>query len=308
MNFAPMLATALDFERDKEGRPLFTEQVFQWDAEVKLDGARLMVYLEGNCNHSQALTRVKGKHTGEYANKLGHLAWARTDGLVGQTTVIDGEVTWGKNSRETMEILGCDWREAIRRMLDRNEPLKFTAFDLLVFQGTDIRHKPYEKRREVLTALMHRLMEQFPGEVDVVMPGPARQLWANCTEGIMLKEPWHTYQDGKRSPSWLKVKRSKKYVAIVTGFEWGKPGKTGQMVGLMGSLNLSMLRGDEWVSVGDVGTGFAMSERNPGGWPPRTIVEVESSDVTEDGKLWHPRFIRRRPDLTIKDALIEQLG
>lgn len=322
MIYDPMLATSLDYKRweipllqgcdipdPRDGQPTFEEQQFQWDAEVKLDGVRLIVYLEPNCNHGRALTRVKGKHTGEYANKFGHLAWARTDGLVGATTVIDGEVTWGKNSRETMEILGCDWREAIKRMLDRGEPLKFTAFDLLAFQGTDIRHKPYEKRREYLTNLMFRLMESFHDEVDIVLPGPARALWANCSEGIMLKAPYHTYDCGTRSPSWLKVKRSKRYIAVVTTFNWGKRGKTGAMEGLMGSLCISMV--DEtgrFVSVGDVGTGFAMADRNPGAWPPRTVVEVESSDITEDNKLWHPRFIRRRPELRVEDAKLGQLA
>lgn len=308
MNVAPMLATALDYTRDAVGNPTFEEGVFQWDAEPKLDGVRLLVYLEPNCNYSKALTRVKGKHTGEYANKFGHLAWARTDGLVSATTIIDGEVTWGNNSRETMQILGCDWREAFSRMHDRKQCLKFTAFDLLAFQGTDIRHKTYEERRQRLTLLMGHLMENFPNEVDLVYPGPARALWSRCSEGIMLKAPYHTYQSGRRSPDWLKVKRSKKYIAVVTGFQWGKKGKSDKMVGLMGSLSVSMINKEGiLIHVGDVGTGFAMGERNAGAWPPRTVVEVESSDVTEDGILWHPRFCQRRPDLRVEDAPLAQI-
>lgn len=124
----------------------------------------------------------------------------------------------------------------------------------------------------------------------------------------MLKAPMHQYQAGRRSPDWLKVKRSKRYIAVVTGFQWGKQGKTGAMVGLMGSLSVSMLNKDGiLIHVGDAGTGFAMAERNPGAWPVRSVVEVESSDVTEDLQLWHPRFCGRRPDLRIEDAPLTQL-
>ncbi len=314
MNYEPMLALPLDYEYDEETlQPKFTEQQFQWDAEVKLDGVRILVYLNWNCNDSRALTRVKGKHTGEYANKLGHLAWARTDGLVEKQTVLDGEVTWSPdaktrpNSRTTMEILGCHANESLIRQA-RTRPLKFTAFDILEFNGVDCRYHAFERRRVLLTEVMMSLNTQFKDEVDWVYPGPARALWAQGGEGIMLKEPSHYYQDGKRSSSWLKVKRFKKYIAVVTGYTAGKQGKTGQMVGLMGSVWLGMLdKRGILMSVGSAGTGFSMSERSPSAWPVHTIVEVASSDVTEDGKLWHPRFLKRRPDLRLEDALLSQL-
>ena len=319
--FAPMLARTLDYKRwerpvptghfpdPMDGQPTFEEPEWQWDAEIKLDGVRCMLYLEKNCRDTRALTRVKGKHTGEYADKATHLAWARSDGLVEGTTIIDGELTWGANSRETMSILGCHTAESLRRQVERG-PLKFTAFDLLVASTVDVRFKTYEQRRDILQLVMFGFMEDFKDEVDLVFPGPARQLWAqaSCREGIMLKAPFHQYQDGIRSASWMKAKRFRKFIAVVTGFQWGKQGKTGAMVGLMGSLSVSMLNKDGiLIHVGDVGTGFAMAERSPGAWPMKTVVEVESSDVTEDGILWHPRFVSRRPDLRVEDALLTQL-
>jgi len=309
MNYAPMLATTLDYEVDDDLKPKFTEQQFQWDAEIKLDGVRVVLYLEKNCNYTRALTRVKGKHTGEYADKATHLAWTRSDGLVEGTTVIDGEVTWGKNSRTTMEILGCHTAESLKRQI-ATEPLKFTAFDLLMNNGRDTRYLTFERRRQTLQLVMFGFMEKYKDEVDMVFPGPARILWTQpwAREGLMLKEPNHYYQDGKRSKSWLKVKRFKKYIAVVTGYNAGKEGKTGQMLGKMGSLWLGMLDSRGILKpVGAAGTGFGMSERSPLAWPVHTVVEVASSDVTEDGKLWHPRFLKRRPDLRVEDALLSQL-
>jgi len=319
--FAPMLAQPLDYKRHVrpvpsgylpdplDGQPTFEEPQWQWDAEVKLDGVRVILYLEKNCRHTRALTRIKGKHTGQYADKATHLAWVRSDDLVEDTTIIDGEVTWGANSRETMSILGCHTAESLRRQVDRG-PLKFTAFDLIMAGGKDVRFKTYEQRRAILQLVMFGFMEDYKDEVDIVYPGPARQLWAQgwAKEGIMLKAPMHQYQDGIRSPDWMKAKRFRKFIAVVTGFQWGKKGKTGQMEGLMGSLSVSMLNKDGiLIHVGDVGTGFAMVERSPGAWPMKTVVEVESSDVTEDNILWHPRFVARRPDLRVEDAMLTQL-
>lgn len=103
------------------------------------------------------------------------------------------------------------------------------------------------------------------------------------------------------------MKRARKYVAVITGQIAGKEGKTGQMLGRMGSLMLGMWNGKMLVPVGNCGTGFEMDERGPSCWPVHQVVEVESSDITEDGKLWHPRFIRRRPELNLRDALLEQI-
>lgn len=298
-----MLAEPLDYERDADGNPTFREAQFQWFAEPKLDGIRCILYLDHD--HNKALTRVKGKHTGAYADKAPHLPWLKVAGHFKDLVVLDGELTWGDHSRDCMSVLGCEPRKAWERQ--EGMPVVFKAFDLLYANGLYHTAKPYEARHEQLLHYAFDLMERgFP--VDVVMPGPARSLWARASEGIMLKAPGHQYWPKKRSPDWLKVKRYKKYVAVVTLFTWGKEGKTGNMLGLMGSLQLSMLDGRGiLVAVGGCGTGFEMYERNPGAWPPRTVVEVESSDVTEDGKLWHPRFIRRRPDLRVEDALLTQL-
>jgi len=303
--YEPMLAQPLDYERDRDGNPTFSEPQWQWDAEPKLDGIRCVLYLSQQSIHNHALTRVRGKHTGKYADKAAHIPWLD---FPMWEAVLDGELTWGKNSRETMEILGCHPTEAWNRQALHGD-VHFTAFDLLKVGEQDHRFYTYEQRRESLLMLVSEMSHP---RIHAIEQWSARMLWARITrdkgEGIMLKAPMHQYQVGRRSTDWMKAKRFRKFIAVVTGFQWGKKGKTGQMEGLMGSLSVSMLNKDGiLIHVGDVGTGFAMAERSPGAWPMRTVVEVESSDVTEDLQLWHPVFRHRRPDLRIEDAKYEQI-
>lgn len=107
-------------------------------------------------------------------------------------------------------------------------------------------------------------------------------------EGLVLRQ----------GDKWLKVKPTKSYDLLVLGMEEGK----GKHTGRMGFLITSM---------GKVGTGFTDKDREnwwkfwqtpyprkgakDGGRPLKTI-EVECMQVTPDGKLRHPRYLRERFD------------
>ena len=297
----PMLALSYELVETSDHR-------WNWDGERKLDGVRALVYLSPDGN--RILTRVKGKHTGEYGDKTQHVPWLR-DLKVDREYVFDGELLWEENSRKTMKALGSSPEECIRKQGD-SHPVVFCAFDILVGWGVNLCPRPYFQRREALldhgsyvagkTGFRFQLLSSTPD---------ARGLWDRAQvqewEGIMLKEPFGTYEPGRRSPNWVKVKRSKIFLAVITGLIPGEKGKTGIMLGRMGSLMLGMWNGKWLVPVGNCGTGFDLDERGMRAWPVQTVVEVESSDITEDGKLWHPRFVRRRPDLVLRDALLEQI-
>ncbi len=86
---------------------------------------------------------------------------------------------------------------------------------------------------------------------------------------------------------WLKVKPEKTYDLRITGSIEGN----GRHVGRLGSLITER---------GKVGTGFTDEERNDL-WSCRhglvgRVVEVTCMQLTKDGMMRHPRFIRMRPD------------
>jgi DNA ligase-1 len=113
-------------------------------------------------------------------------------------------------------------------------------------------------------------------------------------EGIMLKDPDGLYQ-WKRvrlsSQTMLKLKPSVTHDLEVTGFVEGE----GKLAGSLGKL-LVDFQGKE---VG-VGTGFTESQREVI-WKHKDdtvgrIVEVKAMEVTPDGSLRHPVFVRFRED------------
>ena len=298
-DYAPMLA--LPYEQVPPEDPRWN-----WDAQRKVDGIRAMVYL--GPQGKRVLTRVKGKHTGEYGVKTEHLPWLPD---TEKDYVFDGELLWGRNSKECMKNLGCLPTESLKRQ-EATHPVCFVAFDILVGWGINLCPRPYFQRREALLDHGSFVAMNLDHKFQILKHfTDARSAWERAKslewEGIILKESFGTYEPGRRSPNWVKVKRAKKYVAVVTGQLAGKEGKTGQMLGRMGSLMLGMWNGKMLVPVGNCGTGFDMDERGPSSWPVHLVVEVESSDITEDGKLWHPRFIRRRPELDLRAASVEQI-
>lgn len=95
-------------------------------------------------------------------------------------------------------------------------------------------------------------------------------------EGVMLRNPWSCYVEGKRSSNVLKVKRFHSDEAIVTGYEPGK----GKHKGRMGAL-ICDCKGMRTV----IGTGFTDTQREQ---PPKvgsvvTFKYFEKSEIA-------PRF------------------
>jgi bifunctional non-homologous end joining protein LigD len=81
------------------------------------------------------------------------------------------------------------------------------AFDLLELDGRDLRRRPIEERKGLLTQLLHGsnpsivLNQQYEGDGEIVFSLACK---LGC-EGIVSKRLGSIYRSG-RSPLWLKVK------------------------------------------------------------------------------------------------------
>jgi len=81
------------------------------------------------------------------------------------------------------------------------------AFDLLELDGRDLRRRPIEERRGLLTQLLHGsnpsivLNQHYEGDGAIVF----REACKLGCEGIVSKRLGSTYRRG-RSPLWVKVK------------------------------------------------------------------------------------------------------
>ena len=111
----------------------------------------------------------------------------------------------------------------------------------------------YEQRRQLVEGLVepganwavpgHRI-----GDGDALLAATAEQ----GLEGVMAKRLGSTYQPGKRSPSWRKVKNRVHAEVVIGGYTPG----TGNRSSTFGSLLVGRWDGDRLVFAGGVGTGF----------------------------------------------------
>ncbi len=134
---------------------------------------------------------------------------------------------------------------------DRNTPTLFFAFDLLYFEGIDLRKAPYRDRRRYLAQCL--------------LPSPLVQLVHAAEDGVALHErrarerfrgrdrqaQGQPYQAGRRSPSWLKVKPTQSADFVIGGYIKGKGSR-----GALGALLIGYWDDDQLRYASHVGSGF----------------------------------------------------
>jgi bifunctional non-homologous end joining protein LigD len=163
----------------------------QWQYEVKFDGFRVQIHKQG------LAVALFGKNGGNLTTRFPTIA-AAVITLPVRSCIIDGELI----------AAGVHGQPDFRALLHgRSVPVCVYAFDLLEFDGQDVRDEPLEKRRARLKRLLARskgkllrFSDSFPD---------ATVLLAECKrlglEGIVCKRKDAPYRSGARS-GWVKVK------------------------------------------------------------------------------------------------------
>jgi uncharacterized protein YodC (DUF2158 family) len=109
---------------------------------------------------------------------------------------------------------------------DRVHDLRLAMFDVLEGFGTSLIHQPSDQRRSVLV----KAVSSLPGAYVAVLPQfpvskeGVEALWAAGEEGAVIKRIAATYQPGRRSSDWVKVKKAGVAVCTVVGYEAAKLG------------------------------------------------------------------------------------
>lgn len=274
----------------------------QWLYEIKFDGYRLAVHIEPR--RVRILTRGGYDWTHRFP---GIAAAARELGVA--TAILDGEaVVLDAEGRPDFGLLQRSLGG--RGGTEPSAVCSFFAFDLLYFDGHDIRSMELSSRRHLLGGLLQsgegpiRFSEEIEGEGSAVF----RAACEHGLEGIIAKNRESSYTSG-RGGDWLKIKCIRSDAFFVVGYEKSLVARAG-----IGSLLIAARRGDDLVYVGNVGTGF--KERDAGPlrsmldklqtkkapvecdgqrrniiWSqPTLIAEIEYRSWTHDGKLRHAAY------------------
>src|SRR4051794_18119222 len=205
---APMKATAGTLPQPEDG----------WAYEVKWDGMRVIVGVDETGVHAVSTNRIDV--TARFPELDGLAAH-----LAGHRVVLDGEVVAFDGGRTDFGTLQRRMHIASRAQAVRKQaetPVSFMAFDLLHLDGIDTTSLPYVDRRRLLSGLV----EPGPSwQVPAYKVGDGAALLEAASaaqlEGLVAKQLTSTYQPGRRSPAWRKLKVRRRQELVVGGFTPG---------------------------------------------------------------------------------------
>jgi hypothetical protein len=205
-----------------------------WIAERKYDGSRYLIRKEnGNIN---VVSRQKSKSTGLPVDKtenVPHLV--EIFSKLPDGTILDGEIITHENctSNDVTSIMGSKPALAIEKQEERGL-VKYVIFDILFYNGHDLRGFKYAQRRTAIQELYHKFFKDLhhpnfnPMDKDSVLLAPVytedkeaihTKIVQEGGEGIILKNLSATYIDGKKPrETWVKVKKYDTYDCVIMGF------------------------------------------------------------------------------------------
>ncbi|MGH7602399.1 MAG: DNA ligase D [Gemmatimonadaceae bacterium] len=297
-----------------------------WLFELKLDGYRLIA--SKSKGEALLLTRNGNDYTGVFPE----IARA-VKALPYDECIIDGEVVVS-DEKGLPSFARLQQRGRLSSAMDVRRaavelPATFYAFDLLAFEGFDLRLLPLSERKKFLAEAVPKLgalrwLDHIEREGEAFLA----QVTAMGLEGIVAKKSNSKYRGG-RSADWLKIKAEKTGDFVIVGYTKPKGSRSH-----LGALQLADLVDGTLVYAGRVGTGFNDEllkelrslldpiERNDpscagpivtrGDEPLRSdqipdtktttwvdavhVCEVRYREWTPDGVLRHAAFLRLRHD------------
>ncbi len=308
-SIAPALATLVeDVPRGAANDP--------WVFEIKYDGYRALTTLD------EGRVRIASRRGNDWTARFPEIAAAIAT-VRARTAIFDGEIAYvDANGRTDFQHL----QNAIGGRPEDRAKLTYFVFDLLYYDGRDLRDEPLATRKDYLRTILAgegaplRFGEHFEGDGAAFL----REARALRLEGIVAKRADRPYPSG-RSRDWLKIKCAERQEFVVAGFTPPKGERQG-----IGALLLSVRDGRKYRYVGKVGTGFSHKTlreldarlralvddaERPVGAPkvrgdvwvrPELVCEVRFSEWTHDGVLRQSTFEGLRDDKKPEEVVRER--
>ena len=204
----------------------------EWIFEPKWDGFRALIFRDDD---NILIQSREEKPLNRYFPEL-------IDPLRAQLPrrcVLDGEVVIARGGALDFEALQLRLHPAASRAkrLAEEIPASVVFFDLLAEGDRDLRNEPFERRREMLQALLGGARPPIhltPATRDASVAADwFRRFEGAGLDGIMAKPVAGVYEPDKRVM--LKIKHERDCDCVVAGFRWHKKGE-----GIIGSLLLGL--------------------------------------------------------------------
>jgi len=295
----PMLCTLVDQAFDSP----------EWLFEIKWDGYRVIASKHGSS--FTLYSRMGNDFSEQYQPVFEALRSLSHDVILdGEIVVIDAE------GRPHFELLQ-NWRRT------GEGTLAYYVFDILWYDGHDIRTMPLIERKALLKSVLPEgTLIRYSDHVETHGLALFERMQEKHLEGIVAKRADSTYGENRRGATWLKIKTHLRQEVVIGGFTEPRGGRK-----YLGSLLVGIYDGDNFVYVGHSGGGIPDKQREelrtklekrerqsppftttpkpnaPVHWvKPEIVCEMSFSEWTDDGHMRHPVFEGLRSDKKPRDV------
>jgi bifunctional non-homologous end joining protein LigD len=283
-----------------------------WIYEIKYDGYRVMSWLE------DGKVRLASRRGLDWTESFPTIA-AALSRVRARTAIFDGEVAYvredGRTDFQKLQnaLFGASAADQAR--------LVYFVFDLLFYDGVDLRNEPLSYRKDRLRTILAG--EDLPLKLSDHVEDGATFLREACKlglEGIVGKRADRPYRSG-RSKDWIKIKCHQYQELVIVGYTPMKGHRS-----CIGALLVGLPEGGRLRYAGRVGTGFSNAtlrdlkarldplvvDEPPVADPPRLkdvrwvrpelVAQVRFSEWTSDGLLRQPSFEGLRLDKPAREV------
>ncbi len=228
-----------------------------WAIEDKYDGIRAQLHLQAG--EARLYTRGLEDTTAAYPDLAGQLWLGLPD------CILDGELMAWRDGR-ALHFNVLQQRLARKRpsaALISEIPVVFMAYDLLYLHDAMVLDWPLQKRRTALEAIIatkgHPLLlsprhhASTLQEVELLF----REARDRGNEGLVLKRQGSSYEMGKRSGTWYKLKRPLATLdVVITAAEQGH----GKRATVLSDYTFAVRDGERFLNVGKAYSGLTDAE------------------------------------------------
>lgn len=289
----PMLSTLVDEPFDREN----------WLFEIKWDGYRAVA-----SKHGAKIELYSRNHT-DFSAKYAPVVEALHS--LEHDAILDGEIV----VTDSDGVARFEWLQNWHR--HPRGTLQYQVFDLISYNGRDIRTMPLTQRRALLKTLLPAGgVLRFSDAVEQKGQALFKEMQHRGLEGMIAKRADSPYKENIRGMDWLKIKTHLRQEVVIGGFTEPKGSRK-----YIGSLLVGVYQDGEFVYVGHSGGGIPDDQRKelyqrlqklervsspftpkpkpnaPVHWvAPNIVCEMSFSEWTSDGFMRQPKFEGLRDD------------
>jgi len=293
----------------------------EWIFEPKIDGTRCLAEV------SKRGVRLYNRRRLDITNRYPEITAALAQGA--SDCMLDGEIAVFSNGRPSFAKLAERDHQSEKMRIEylaRDLPASYIVFDILYAKEISVMALPLLERKRILHEELQEseavtIADSFPEKgVDYFQAALKMGI-----EGVVAKRQDSIYLPGTRNPDWIKIKKSLKLDLVIGGYIPGKGGRTPYFGGLLlGAYSHGQMHYVSRVGSGftdkeleEIAAGFSPLDHSPFCNAPPTpqvrwvkpslVVQVSALEVTQDGHLRAPVFLRMRDDKEPLECTLDQV-